>query len=226
MKLDKIVYVIGVVSSLFIILALNTNPKVVRFNKKDKKISKSYKKKESISITTVSFISVSTPLILFFTVSRILNIDFERELEFYISFLTCQLFMAALVENFKNICGRLRPDFLDRCRPMRGVCTGNNKVIREGRRSFPSGHSATAACGFSFASLFVGSKFKSSSQNSFLKSKILKGFLLFLCILFPLYVGFTRYIDNRHHISDVLGGFLFGIMSSLFFYNFYSKRHI
>ena len=60
-----------------------------------------------------------------------------------------------IIHIFKNFVGRPRPDFLDRCQPVSGavdpfmglstidVCTQTNmKILYDGMKSFPSGHSA------------------------------------------------------------------------------------
>jgi diacylglycerol diphosphate phosphatase/phosphatidate phosphatase len=60
-----------------------------------------------------------------------------------------------LIHVFKNFIGRPRPDFLDRCQPPSGatdpfmalstisVCTQTDaKILADGMKSFPSGHSA------------------------------------------------------------------------------------
>ena len=48
--------------------------------------------------------------------------------------------------------GRLRPDFLARCKLEHGACTGLAAVVAEGRRSFPSGHSSLCFSGLGFLS--------------------------------------------------------------------------
>jgi diacylglycerol diphosphate phosphatase/phosphatidate phosphatase len=60
------------------------------------------------------------------------------------------LLMAAgltiMLTNFAKVMGgRLRPDFLDRCQfdASAGSCTGRESLVREGRLSFPSGHSSS-----------------------------------------------------------------------------------
>ncbi len=56
----------------------------------------------------------------------------------YLSFSVAHFFTNAI----KLMAGRLRPDFLDRCQMVDGVCTGNPTIVFEGRLSFPSGHSS------------------------------------------------------------------------------------
>lgn len=84
----------------------------------------------------------------------------------------CELACSLTTDVVKNMVGRLRPDFISRCQPdytLPGVvvepysgyvaqpfvCTGDPKVIKEGRRSFPSGHSSAA---------FVGGTYVQSSN--------------------------------------------------------------
>mgnify|MGYP001574173230 FL=1 len=57
--------------------------------------------------------------------------------------------MRIVVECVKNRVGKLRPDFLDRCAwdAMEGVCTGAAALVKDGRRSFPSGTSCRADVG-------------------------------------------------------------------------------
>src|SRR5699024_3865788 len=59
------------------------------------------------------------------------------------SFICTQLFVMAPVKNMKIIFRRHRPDFYDRCMPVKdGRCTGNPKLVWDGLKSMPSGHTA------------------------------------------------------------------------------------
>ena len=58
----------------------------------------------------------------------------------------------------KCLIGRLRPDFIARCAPMHGACTGSASVVMEGRKSFPSGHSTLVFSGLGFVSLAYGAR--------------------------------------------------------------------
>lgn len=55
----------------------------------------------------------------------------------------------------KVMVGRMRPDFIARCKPVDGVCTGAAKAVLEGRKSFPSGHTGLSFAGLGYASLVL-----------------------------------------------------------------------
>ncbi|WUR04067.1 phospholipid phosphatase [Vairimorpha necatrix] len=220
MKIDKMMLSIGIISFFLIILSLNVNPRYRKHSLKDKGISKKHKNENTIDIVPLSFISVTIPLTLFFRIFRSLELELDQEILSYVSFLSCQLFITAIVENLKNLCGRLRPDFLARCRPVENICTGFGKTIKDGRKSFPSGHSATSAGGFFYAVFFINSHTTNHSNTLISQNKIVKKFVTFIFILIPFIVGFTRYFDNRHHITDILAGLTIGLISSRIFYKY------
>lgn len=77
------------------------------------------------------------------------------------------LVTAVLTDSIKDAVGRPRPDFFWRCFPNgKGVfdpttknvmCTGQKSVIREGHKSFPSGHtSCKSGNSFQLSVLFGG----------------------------------------------------------------------
>lgn len=69
--------------------------------------------------------------------------------------LLSQAMAFVITQIFKNAAGRPRPDFIDRCQPAPGsqdppvyglsnstICQGDPKLIKDGFRSWPSGHSS------------------------------------------------------------------------------------
>lgn len=118
--------------------------------------------------------------------------------------------------------GRLRPDFISRCVPNPEsslvVCTGNEKLVKEGRRSFPSGHSSSSFGGLGFISLFLSDHFLMLNGNG----RIYK-FLIFLTpLLTACLVSLSRIVDYRHHWDDILVGSLIGCLSAAAgYYYFY-----
>jgi membrane-associated phospholipid phosphatase len=129
------------------------------------------------------------------------------------------MFQLMFVDTMKLYAGRLRPDFLARLRsagisPATGVqyyCDlMSNTVIREGRLSFPSGHSST-----SFAAMVPLVVFLVHHLRPWMHGCVIR---LFGCVL-PLYLSFivtiSRTRDNRHHFADVLAGAMIGVFASI-----------
>ncbi len=148
-----------------------------------------------------------------------------------------------IVTNLTNIgkksLGRLRPNFLDVCKPstdpfisicksndmigyhakyyvVPGVdfnCTGDPKAVSESRLSFPSGHASTAFYTAIFLILYVNRTW-SKRNLSFIVQ-----FFQFLLFALAFYTGLSRITDHKHHWSDVLAGSLLGtLVASLKFY--------
>jgi len=132
----------------------------------------------------------------------------------------------AVVDSLKNRIGRLRPDFLTRCEwdAQTRMCTGNLDDITEGRRSFPSGHSATAWSGMFFLSLFLAGQlaawwFHSNRMSpKFLSSRVARFTITLLPLIWATHVALSRLEDNRHHKEDVIVGSLLGVIAATLCY--------
>ncbi|OBZ73760.1 putative lipid phosphate phosphatase 3, chloroplastic [Grifola frondosa] len=132
-------------------------------------------------------------------------------------------------ESLKNRVGRLRPDFLDRCKWDKTLkaCAGNLDKVLDGRRSFPSGHSSTAFAGMTFLSFWIAGMTgawcinQPASSASLLSSKLARLSLSIIPLLFATWVAISRVEDNRHHIEDVIVGSLIGITSAAICYLIY-----
>lgn len=140
-----------------------------------------------------------------------------------------QLLLVVIV---KNIAAVPRPDFLNRCQPdyltiplverlysVEEVCqNSNDALIRDGFKSFPSGHSSTVFASQTFLVLFLIGKIKMSGTSYF-------SWKLVLSIMYPLIislkVSFSRVSDHRHRIRDVLIGDMIGTFFGFLFYFIY-----
>ncbi|KAH1260724.1 putative lipid phosphate phosphatase 3, chloroplastic [Glycine max] len=126
-------------------------------------------------------------------------------------------------EAIKNAVGRPRPDFFWRCFPDGKdvydkwgdvICHGDKKVIKEGYKSFPSGHTSWSFAGLGFLSLYLSGKIKAFDR----KGHVAKLCIVFMPLLFASLIGISRVDDYWHHWQDVFAGGLLGLTVATFCY--------
>ncbi|PRD35084.1 UNVERIFIED_CONTAM: wun [Trichonephila clavipes] len=119
--------------------------------------------------------------------------------------------------------GRLRPHFLSICQPnvncsledpheyiVNFVCLGRDQnAIREARLSFPSGHSSFSAYTMVFTVIYLQACMRCKTN------RLLRPFLQFILLMMTWYTALSRIADYKHHWSDVLIGFLLGIIAAV-----------
>ncbi|XP_014621448.1 protein PLASTID MOVEMENT IMPAIRED 2-like isoform X2 [Glycine soja] len=125
------------------------------------------------------------------------------------------LITSVFTEAIKNAVGRPRPDFFWRCFPDGKdvydkwgdvICHGDKKVIKEGYKSFPSGHTSWSFAGLGFLSLYLSGKIKAFDR----KGHVAKLCIVFMPLLFASLIGISRVDDYWHHWQDVFAGGLLG----------------
>ncbi|XP_021912200.1 lipid phosphate phosphatase 2-like isoform X2 [Carica papaya] len=124
----------------------------------------------------------------------------------------------------KDAVGRPRPDFFWRCFPDgKGVfdpvtkdvmCTGIKSVIKEGHKSFPSGHTSGSFAGLGFLAWYLSGKIRAFDR----RGHVAKLCIIFLPLLVAALVGISRVDDYWHHWQDVFGGGLIGLTVASFCY--------
>ncbi|KAM9793210.1 phospholipid phosphatase 1 isoform X1 [Syngnathus typhle] len=133
------------------------------------------------------------------------------------------LFGAAMSQSLTDIAkysiGRLRPHFLDVCKPnwncSAGVyvenfaCTGNPTMVNEGRLSFYSGHSSFSMYCMLFLALYLQARLRAEW------ARLLRPTIQFFLIAASVYTGLSRVSDYKHHWSDVLTGLLQGALMAI-----------
>lgn len=147
-------------------------------------------KKQTITELYLFIISVILPFLLLL----------KSQLDHILLYFSIHFINLMITNILKCVVGRLRPDFLGRCIPVGNICTGNDFLIKDGRRSFPSGHMSITTVGYTYLS-FVA--FKSSLK------------LFIICMFFEIFIitgiGYTRVVDNWHFMSDLIFGFFLGM---------------
>ncbi|XP_040277192.1 phospholipid phosphatase 1 isoform X2 [Bufo gargarizans] len=130
------------------------------------------------------------------------------------------IFGAAVSQSLTDIAkytiGRLRPHFLDVCKPdwtkinctagyiENFVCQGDAVKSSEARLSFYSGHSSFSMYCMLFLALYLQSRMRGYW------ARLLRPTVQFALIAVSIYVGLSRVSDYKHHWSDVLIGLIQG----------------
>lgn len=127
------------------------------------------------------------------------------------------LITGVITDAIKNAVGRPRPDFFWRCFPDGKelydqwgdvICHGKDSVIKEGHKSFPSGHASWSFAGLGFLSLYLSGKIKVFDR----KGHVAKLCLVLLPLLAASLVAISRVDDYWHHWQDVFAGGLLGLV--------------
>ncbi|KAM9455790.1 phospholipid phosphatase 1 isoform 1-T1 [Clarias gariepinus] len=136
------------------------------------------------------------------------------------------LFGAAMSQSLTDIgkysIGRLRPHFLDVCKPNwqtincsngayieNFTCSGDAKIVNEARLSFYSGHSSFSMYCMLFLALYLQARMRDEW------ARLLRPTIQFFLIAASIYTGLSRVSDYKHHWSDVLTGLLQGAIMAL-----------
>ncbi|XP_046356912.1 phospholipid phosphatase 1-like [Haliotis rufescens] len=151
------------------------------------------------------------------------NIDLMMAVKGFGIFLFGTMVNKVFTEITKYSVGRLRPNFIDVCRPdftsincSQGyitdyTCTTTEhgaREIRDSRLSFPSGHASFGVFCSVYAVLYMQARLKVTS------SYLLKPTLQSALLLLSAWCCLTRVTDNRHFPSDVIAGCVLGIVTA------------
>lgn len=154
-----------------------------------------------------------------------------------VGFAESLLLTVAVVEVTKKAAGRLRPDFQDRARSYHcstdagaarlsaehcvGVTPGGAELVEDGRKSFMSGHAATAFATAGHLSLQLGGRWVWGARATPASRAL--GLLGQAALLGGAsWVAWGRVEENRHHALDVAVGAAVGLgLAQLGYWRFY-----
>ncbi|WOL01153.1 lipid phosphate phosphatase 2-like isoform X4 [Canna indica] len=127
------------------------------------------------------------------------------------------LITAIITDALKDAVGRPRPDFFWRCFPngtelydkVTGnvICHGEKKVMDDGHKGFPSGHTSLSFAGLGYLALYLSGKVKAFDR----KGHVGKLCFVFLPLLVSSLIGVSRVDDYKHHWDDVFVGGIIGL---------------
>ncbi|CAM8879654.1 unnamed protein product [Rhodiola kirilowii] len=134
------------------------------------------------------------------------------------------LVTGVITDAIKDGVGRPRPNFFWRCFPdgitafdpvtKDVVCTGLKNVIKEGYKSFPSGHASWSFAGLGFFAWYIAGKVKAFNR----RGHVAKLCIVFLPLLIAALIAVSRVDDYWHHWQDVFTGGLIGLTIATFCY--------
>ncbi|PSR84952.1 Lipid phosphate phosphatase [Actinidia chinensis var. chinensis] len=177
----------------------------------------------TVPIWAVPILGILLPLaiILTYYIIRRDVYDFHHAM---LGLLFSVLITGVITDAIKDAVGRPRPDFFWRCFPDgKGVfdpvtrnvmCTGLKSVIKEGHKSFPSGHTSWSFAGLGFLSLYLSGKIRAFDRGG----HVAKLCIIVLPLLVASLVGVSRVDDYWHHWQDVFAGGLLGLTVASFCY--------
>ncbi|KAF9926397.1 hypothetical protein FBU30_003997, partial [Linnemannia zychae] len=134
--------------------------------------------------------------------------------------------------------GRPRPDFLDRCFEIydkaaagtpvgtlmdpenmlssSALCTRTD-LLKDGFKSFPSGHSSFSFGGLGFLSLYLAGKLHLFDE----RGHIYKSIVVLAPLILAALIAISRVDNYRHHWQDVTVGAIIGAIFAIFSYRQY-----
>ncbi|XP_020579566.1 lipid phosphate phosphatase 2-like [Phalaenopsis equestris] len=128
------------------------------------------------------------------------------------------LITGVLTDAIKDAVGRPRPDFFWRCFPdghdryddftTSVICHGDNSVIKEGHKSFPSGHSSWSFAGLGFLAWYLAGKIQVFNR----RGHVAKICIVLVPLLCASLIAISRVDDYWHHWQDVFAGGILGLV--------------
>lgn len=218
-----------------------------RFSVNDDSISQKFGP-DSVSSDALSSVSFLVPVVIFALVLYIQSIKDSGKVStqrsrmmFYwwtFTHVSGLALTQAFTDTIKHLAQSLRPDFLERCfgnlaniplslrapgalATVADCTTTDFQILNDGRLSFPSGHASMSIFASVFVVLFLHEHLHGLSLTIDSITQGWKYILYLTPLTWGVCVSFSRMLDFRHHVLDVLCGMalgaIFALLSRFFF---------
>nr|ODN89983.1 PAP2 domain-containing protein [Cryptococcus depauperatus CBS 7841] len=201
------------------------------FSLTDISIQHSYAEHERVPPGLLAFVSVGVPLIVLVPLGALVARNaWDMHNSILGLFMSC-LMTGVITQVIKMSVGRPRPDLIARCLPVKGaadhpvfglstvaICTNPDQfLLKDGFKSFPSGHSSLSFAGLGFLSLYLAGKMHLWD----IRGHRTRAWAALVPLLGGAMVAISRTRDNRHHWQDIVIGSLLGVFISWVSYRTY-----
>ncbi|KAG0143119.1 hypothetical protein CROQUDRAFT_49284 [Cronartium quercuum f. sp. fusiforme G11] len=201
------------------------------FDLNDTSIQHTHAEVERVPVLFLAIYAIAIPAFIILLCSQALLRSFWDTHNGLLGLFLSLALTLAVTGSVKNTVGRPRPDFIFRCQPATGsanaaiglsnssICTTDHesRLLVDGFRSFPSGHSSTAWCGLGYLSLYLAGKVHLFDR----RGHTLKAWLVLIPLVGAALIAISRTMDYRHHWQDVLIGSLIGVVMAYLSYRLY-----
>lgn len=204
-----------------------------QFSLTDTSIQHSYTENERIPVWLLAVLVGLVPLLFFFVIGFAIQRSFWDWHVASLGLILSQAITWVITDAIKLTVGRPRPDMLARCKPIEGsmnaayyglanwaqVCSDTSQ-LKDGFRSFPSGHSSSAFAGLGFLAFYFAAKLHVFDRRGYTAP----AWIAMAPILGAALIAVSRTMDYRHHATDVIAGGIIGILVSYFCYRLYYPK--
>ncbi|KAJ3045649.1 hypothetical protein HDV00_007774 [Rhizophlyctis rosea] len=184
---------------------------------------------ETVPTWMLGIFTIPLPIIIIlitaFSLRKSINVNYDLQTSI-LGLATSLAFTLVLTQIIKCATGSLRPDFLARCQPVYDpndqilhrviACNGDYKTIKEGRKSFFSGHSS-----FSHAALVYVSLYLSRHLNFRRPPIALKYIICLLPLVLAALIALSRVANYWHRWEDIVVGGAVGYAIAILSYRYH-----
>ncbi|KAG0278933.1 hypothetical protein BGZ96_002141 [Linnemannia gamsii] len=209
-----------------------------QFSVRDITIQHPFAKQETVPVWLLLTLSFLLPMVTVGVIAVFQRRSYTDLHNGLLGLFLAQSLVLIVTDSIKIAVGRPRPDFLDRCLSLydnayagtpldqlndpvnllsnSSICT-RTELLRDGFKSFPSGHSSFSFGGLGFLSMYLAGKLHLFDE----RGHIYKSLVVLAPMILAALIATSRVADYRHHWQDVTAGSFIGFFFAVFAYRQY-----
>ncbi|KAF9962486.1 hypothetical protein BGZ72_004855 [Mortierella alpina] len=209
-----------------------------QFSVTDTTIQHPFAKKETVPVWMALVLAFILPAVIIGVIALLKRRSYTDFHNGVLGLFLTQALVLIVTDSIKIAVGRPRPDFLDRCLNLYDnqaagaplalladpinmlsnstICTRTH-LLKDGFKSFPSGHSSFSFGGLGYLSMFLAGKLHLFDE----RGHIYKSVVVLAPLIVAALVATSRVDDYRHHWQDVTVGAFIGASFAIFSYRQY-----